>query len=223
MSDLRFDEVPSLGSMEDIVLDDVTEASRAVRNARQEVKVIPGVGVVVDGKLLSLELEEWKGTVKLSKLTKRLQQRKRKLSTVKKRKVGRPRVHYKTRQSKHRKAMKAWKAREDNRERRSKAYRVMISSDPRGTFEMLKSKSTGEWDMRYEEWLEYFWPVYSSQFVLLRRWLPDKPYSLENCYLQLVPEDYSGKGRLSKKFSGPRPPGLVFDGMEVRMRELGMS
>lgn len=184
-----------------------------------EVKVVPGIGVLG----VDIELEEMKGRVKLSKIHKRrkqAQEHRKKQWTKANRKVRAKKKMYK-RQAKY-----AKKKRQASRPERSKVYReTLYGSDPKASYDLiceLQAKRRVDWQITYEEWLEYIWPVFSTNYVYIRKCVSDRPMTLGNVWLQ---------DRLACKSEGKhpgfrqreaKPQGVLFDGMELEMKRLGM-
>lgn len=218
-------------TLEDVSLEELTEALRGIEvgevpedlkprlTDEVAIRVIPEKGVIG----MDLLLEEAKGKLKLSEATKRSmaareyrarEAEKQRLREVKKRKK-------RLRQKKHQAAkMKRLKPIV------SKEYRMAkYGDDPRASYEMAKKMhelNFDDWELSYEDWRDHIWPVLSKNYVYIRRWSSDRPMTLDNVWLQdrlNCKSEGEGPGVPRRK---PRPQGVLFDGMELKMKELGM-
>lgn len=191
-------------------LDELTEALTATpkEEVRGKLLVVPGRGVfeLVDGKYRKIDLvkEEWSGKVKLSEPTKRrLRKTEKSVRKVVKKKTKRrvPLWRKKRRASK-------WQRESPLRcEYESKRYRRKMA-DPFKSWVLYGELKKGYWDITLDEWLEYVWPVYSKEFVWIRRWETSKPFSLGNLFLQLRSEHPS---KYLTRLQRSRPTGVVLD------------
>lgn len=224
-------EVGSVGSDLDMTLEELTEALRGIGlgevpedlqpRLTDEVEVVlhPEKGVLG----MDLLLEEAKGKLKLSEATKRSMAAReyRKREAEKQRLREEKKRKKRLRQKKHQ-AAKMKRLKEAN----SKAYRLAkYGDDPRASYEQVKFNyglNHSDWELSYEDWLEHVWPVFSKNYVYIRRWSSDRPMTLDNLWLQdrlNCKSEGEGPGVPRRK---PRPQGVLFDGMELKMKELGM-
>jgi len=162
---------------------------------------------------LSVADAEWKGTAKLSRATKR------KLD----REVSKRLAKRKAKRRKRRRVPESVKRRKASRWQResplrcdyeSKRYRRKMA-DPFKSWVLYGELKKGYWDITLDEWLDCVWPVYSKEFVWIRRWDTSKPFSLGNLFLQLRSEHPS---KYLTRLERSRPAGVVLDTREIAFK-----
>ena len=205
----------------ELSLDELTGALSGVEKAqpRGKILVVPGRGVFeMDGsgkyRRVDLVKEEWTGKVKLSEPTRRrLRKSEASLKKPKLKKTKRrvPLWRKKRRASK-------WQRESPLRcEYESKRYRRKMA-DPFKSWVLYGELKKGYWDITLDEWLDVVWPVYSKEFVWIRRWDTSKPFSLGNLFLQLRSEHPS---KYLTRLERSRPTGVVLDTRKVTEADVG--
>ena len=209
-----------------------------------EIRVVPGIGV------LGVSIPELMATgrCRLSKETLRRLGKKATLPTPRKKPVPRNsrREHHRFRAARRarRHARHLEKVKADHRQ----VYLKLMLDCDHG-FRLYSFRHGLDWRVTKEEWDVYVWPVLGSNMVSLRKWIFGEPYTLSNIYLQDVDAEAArvaawvhrerrrldsqrhphrrGRPPSDFKLVVPReqarhPVGLLFDGMRVRMSQVGM-
>lgn len=196
-------------------LEELTEALSTTpkEEVRGKLLVVAGKGVfeLVEGKyrLLSVADAEWRGAAKLSEPTRRrLRRTEPSVKAKVKKRRKRRRVPERTKKLK----AQRWQRESPLRcEYESKRYRRKMA-DPYKSWVLYGELKKGYWDITLDEWLDYVWPVYSKEFVWIRRWETSKPFSLGNLFLQLRSEHPS---KYLTRLQRSRPTGVVLDTREI--------